>query len=201
MLRKEIYPVNLVLPFVFFVPKDVGNIRRVDFDGDLINMASDRYQTFSQSCRCAACEIEGIYFAKERHASHNTKNFHFNLYAIDDAGTEVLMTKDHILPHALGGHDDLSNYQTMCYRCNEKKRHQIGTGAKWMPMYSPEELEKEILGILQKKGYDIEKIGRLISTATTIMGKRPHCSLQENARHAIRIVEDALHLRKRDRSQ
>lgn len=48
-----------------------------------------------------------------------------NLYAVDEAGNEVLMTKDHIVPHSKGGIDDISNYQTMCVRCNQKKGNDI----------------------------------------------------------------------------
>lgn len=41
---------------------------------------------------------------------------------IDENGKEVLMTKDHIIPKSKGGANDISNYQTMCKRCNEAKR-------------------------------------------------------------------------------
>lgn len=41
---------------------------------------------------------------------------------IDENGKEVLMTKDHVIPKSKGGANDISNYQTMCKRCNEAKR-------------------------------------------------------------------------------
>jgi len=44
-----------------------------------------------------------------------------NLYAINAAGEEVLMTKDHILPRVLGGKDHIDNYQPMCQVCNSEK--------------------------------------------------------------------------------
>lgn len=53
------------------------------------------------------------------------KSFHLNLYAIDENGKEVLMTKDHIIPKSKGGADDISNYQTMCERCNEAKGNRL----------------------------------------------------------------------------
>jgi uncharacterized protein YqeY len=35
----------------------------------------------------------------------------------------VIMTKDHIIPRALGGKDILENYQPMCQDCNVEKKH------------------------------------------------------------------------------
>lgn len=35
------------------------------------------------------------------------------------------MTKDHIIPKSKGGIDDLSNYQTMCERCNKEKGNEL----------------------------------------------------------------------------
>lgn len=46
---------------------------------------------------------------------------HFNLWAVDPDGTEVLMTHDHKLARALGGKNALENTQTMCSPCNGNK--------------------------------------------------------------------------------
>jgi len=35
---------------------------------------------------------------------------------------ETRLDVDHITPHKLGGKDDLTNYQALCYRCNSNKR-------------------------------------------------------------------------------
>jgi 5-methylcytosine-specific restriction endonuclease McrA len=55
----------------------------------------------------------------------NINAYHFNLYAIDDNGDEILMTKDHIIPKSKGGRNHLSNYQPMCCVCNQKKDNKI----------------------------------------------------------------------------
>ena len=48
-------------------------------------------------------------------------SYHFNLYAIGENGNWILMTKDHITPKSRGGRDHLSNLQTMCDQCNNRK--------------------------------------------------------------------------------
>lgn len=125
LIRKEIYSIEEVRDKV----KDVlfekdKKLAKVDFDGDLIKGNSQRYQTFfTKGCKCAVCGIEGKYFAKERHLQD--KSYHLNLYAVDNNGDEILMTKDHIMPHSKGGIDDISNYQTMCKLCNEAKGNKL----------------------------------------------------------------------------
>lgn len=93
-----------------------------DFDGDPIRMRSQRYQLFRKSVRCVRCGLEGTYFAKERFATNReSERYHFNLYGTNANGKEVMLTKDHIIPKSKGGKDVLSNYQTMCAPCNQKK--------------------------------------------------------------------------------
>jgi len=120
LVRAGKYTIKEVLDHVQFVSKREGRNTRVDFDGDLINMASQRYQLFAKKgCRCVICGLEGSYFIKERHASNAT--FHFNLYGVDENGDEVVFTKDHIVPKCNGGSNTIDNYQVMCYVCNHQK--------------------------------------------------------------------------------
>lgn len=97
---------------------------KVELDGDIIKGNSQRYQTFfTKGTKCVCCGIEGKYFAKEKVSCD--KSYHLNLYAIDENGKEVLMTKDHILPKSKGGQDHVDNYQPMCVRCNKAKGNNI----------------------------------------------------------------------------
>lgn len=83
-------------------------------------MFSDRLRCFAKhGTKCVRCGIEGKFFAVERHFSENG-GYHLNLYAVKD-GKEILMTKDHVVPSARGGKNNLSNYQTMCTDCNVAK--------------------------------------------------------------------------------
>lgn len=103
--------------------KDKRNAK-VELDGDIIKGNSQRYQTFfTKGTKCVCCGIEGKYFAKEK--VFRDKSYHLNLYAIDENGKEVLMTKDHILPKSKGGQDHVDNYQPMCVRCNKAKGNNI----------------------------------------------------------------------------
>lgn len=97
------------------------------FDGDVINMQSQRYQVFSKSITCVSCGIKATHFAKERNSSADgifpkRTKWHFNLYTTKfNPWTEIMMTKDHIVPRSKGGPDKLENYQTMCQPCNSRK--------------------------------------------------------------------------------
>jgi len=111
-----------VLPYVV-TGKNCRGAER-EYAGQPVKMWSLRYQTFKQSMVCCQCGVEGIFFALERHSSavkYGNVRYHLNLYAIDDEGDEVLMTKDHIVPRAHGGADAVENMQTMCKPCNEKR--------------------------------------------------------------------------------
>lgn len=112
-------------------------------NGFKVRSGSLRYQTFNKSLTCAKCGLKGRFLALERCLSdeggHEGKRegqgFHLNLYALDDMGREVLMTKDHILPKSKGGPDHIDNLQTMCTYCNSDKGNII-------PDDIPEELIK-----------------------------------------------------------
>lgn len=123
--RKSIYSIEQIRELTKDVlfEEDKRNAK-VELDGDIIKGNSQRYQTFfKKGIKCVCCGIEGKYFAKEKVSSD--KSYHLNLYAIDENGNEVLMTKDHILPKSKGGKDEIDNYQTMCIRCNEAKGNNL----------------------------------------------------------------------------
>lgn len=96
---------------------------RIQIDDNVfVKMDSQRYRLFfTKGTRCADCGIEGQYFWLEQSENQPGSAYHFNLYGIDDDGNEVLMTKDHIVPKAKGGHNRIDNYQTMCVHCNARK--------------------------------------------------------------------------------
>lgn len=79
-----------------------------------ISLKSQRYFLFHKEKTCI-CGLEGKVFRLETHQVGIIP--HFNLYSIEN-NKPVLMTKDHIIPRALGGTNTLDNYRTMCSKCN-----------------------------------------------------------------------------------
>ena len=122
-IRKEIYSIEDVLSKTIINEiKDKSNY--IKFDGDMIRMNSDRYKTFATSgIKCVNCGLKAKYFAKERYVT--SQRYHFNLYGINDKNEEILFSKDHIIPKSKGGKDELTNYQTMCCKCNSKKGNDL----------------------------------------------------------------------------
>ena len=103
--RKEVYSTDHILSLL----PNRGDLTAKEFkkfklniDGDMMKMTSDRYYTFAKSLHCDCCGIVGKFFAKDRDKYvskrlNNDGKYHFNLYGIDDKSNEVLMTKDHIV--------------------------------------------------------------------------------------------------------
>ena len=60
-----------------------------------------------------------------RYSVFKRANFHCELCGIraDDKALEV----DHVVPKSLGGADDISNYQALCYSCNASKGNRDST--------------------------------------------------------------------------
>jgi len=118
-IRLGIVPIEDVLPYVVFDWRDKEHSKK-EYCGTKVKMVSDRLRCFARSgIKCIHCGIEGKYFAVEKHFSQKN-GYHLNLYAVED-GEEILMTKDHIIPYANGGKNNLDNYQTMCTDCNIAK--------------------------------------------------------------------------------
>lgn len=107
------------------VPFRRKDVRYKEINGVLVKMSSQRYAVFQKSVTCTKCGISGSFFAIERADFPENVRYHLNLYAKDKNGNEVLMTKDHIVPASKGGRSILSNYQTMCVRCNSKKGNKV----------------------------------------------------------------------------
>lgn len=124
MDRLRLVPLNEVLPRVNLEVRKKNAVRRELVRGIQVFLSSLRLQVFAtKGVACVACGIKGVFFAAER--SDRSGPFHLNLYAINDEGDEVLMTKDHIIPRSKGGTDDLENLQPMCAVCNALKGNRM----------------------------------------------------------------------------
>ena len=81
-------------------------------------LGTDSMRLMKTSRTCVICGLQGTIARLETHEIGVRP--HFNFYG-DRNGELILMTKDHIIPRAAGGKDTVSNYQTMCSRCNGMK--------------------------------------------------------------------------------
>jgi hypothetical protein len=138
------YPIHMILPYVVNTatvlklkksgvkkgtPAWVEETER-DYDGNMVKMFSQRYQLFAkEGTTCVECGLVGTFFGLEIMEAEYGKSdrYHFNLYGEDQDGTEVLITKDHIIPKSRGGKNVLSNYQVMCVNCNTEKGDKLPT--------------------------------------------------------------------------
>lgn len=190
--RKGTYPIEEVLVHV----KGNTNVRKSrlyeDFDGDQVKVRSSRLLLFKRKgTTCVTCGIEGKYFAKEKH--YEDKTWHFNLYALDQSGKEVLMTKDHIKPKAKGGKDALYNYQPMCRICNALKGD---TMPKNVPTKkrTKADLEKDVARLKSMMGTKDSNVSRL-----TKENKAMEKELREKRQQATHLTAEVEILRTRIR--
>jgi 5-methylcytosine-specific restriction endonuclease McrA len=89
-------------------------------DGHTFKKNSARMILFkTKGTHCITCGIEGTTFVLETQSKEIPP--HLNLYAINNDGEKILMTKDHHQPKSKGGPNTLNNYNTMCAPCNTNK--------------------------------------------------------------------------------
>lgn len=116
--------------FIFdFISKNPLEPYYIDEDGNRCKLRRAKIY-FEKGLICAeeSCSLKGLFFALERWPNQKDQtfgNYHFDLFAIDEFGCEVLMTLDHVHPKSKGGVDHVSNYQPMCKTHNELKADKI----------------------------------------------------------------------------
>ncbi|MBC8550165.1 MAG: HNH endonuclease [Candidatus Brocadiales bacterium] len=172
--RLRTYTVDQVLKFVSLNPED--SPKTVKFAGQNIFMGSKRYLNFKRNgCVCVECGLEGTYFALEKHKYQRTPKYHFNLYGKDANGNEVMLTKDHIMPRAKGGSDELDNFQPMCAKCNTKK------GDTWLS--SEQEIHKAKLEVVKEaQGFAYGAYSAILDRKRELVKDCPHdiCRAKDN---------------------
>ena len=127
-IRIGTFGITEILPYVGHLSKKLQGVINGETKEVSVSMTSQRYEVFKKKgIKCVSCGIKGEYFALER--SHGTANnpnkYHLNLYAKNKHGAEILLTKDHIFPVSKGGKNEMSNYQTMCEKCNSRKGNKV----------------------------------------------------------------------------
>lgn len=93
---------------------------RVNFDGDLVPMNSNRYLMFAiKGLTCVKCGVTADHFKKVW--GNPQDNPHFTPFGVDEEGNEFMMTRDHIIPKTVWKDNSVENSQPMCSSCNEEK--------------------------------------------------------------------------------
>ena len=107
------------------IGNDFEEGRTAHLYGHEVKFGSTRLRVFMEKgFDCVNCGIRGQFFAIEKSSKLDNRP-HLNLYAVDEGGNEVLMTKDHIIPKSKGGSDRMNNLQPMCEPCNQEKGDDI----------------------------------------------------------------------------
>lgn len=100
--------------------------RHVRVAGQSLSCQSWRiYLYAAKGVTCVHCGKQGMFFAAEKTKDQLTPKCHLNLYHINKAGKETMITVDHIVPKSKGGGNEMSNLQPLCIECNGRKGNTI----------------------------------------------------------------------------
>ena len=109
---------RLEIPSVFQFLDTAGIEDKKIYYGEVkVNPRSQRYKVFRNNLQCVCCNRVATYAVLQKNVGTENNSGHFNFYSEDG----MMMTKDHIVPRSKGGRNNLDNYQTMCYTCNQEK--------------------------------------------------------------------------------
>lgn len=120
MIRAKTIPQEELRNLINALHQLQGISKRIQIGEFSIDATSDRYENFYyHGWKCAECGLEATFAAIEKHPKD--KGYHINLYGFNENGREIMLTRDHIYPKSLGGLNAMSNSQTLCACCNQKK--------------------------------------------------------------------------------
>ena len=126
LVRIKTYSIDLIFDFIRSHPLNPikgENIKKdpayfyIDEEGNKCKLRRARI-FFEIGIDCVKCDAKAKFFAIEKWPDDSV---HFELYAIDNSGDDVLMTIDHMTAKSKEGPSHISNYAPMCKVCNEIK--------------------------------------------------------------------------------
>lgn len=116
--RVKTYPLDFVFDFIKANPDNLVE-HIIDGDNKLKIRRARIFADIGITCKCG---LIGKFFALEKWKGNQ---IHFDLFAVDEEGDDVLMTIDHDMPSSKGGRNIIKNYKPMCHVCNSMKGDKI----------------------------------------------------------------------------
>lgn len=75
--------------------------------------------------KCWSCGIEASCFISNKGQNDTMGPPVLDLFAVDEVGRPILMTRDHIIPKSYGGSNDVANLRVGCGPCNHGRGNAI----------------------------------------------------------------------------
>lgn len=115
-------PSECILPFLCKSQRLIVNGEKVKSNTPLFRMFVEK----GINCVCCGCSGEVFQLRHDK----KTRHPYLTLYALVPTKwsgnfKKVPFTKDHIWPKSLKGKDTLSNFQSMCAKCNNEKGNSL----------------------------------------------------------------------------
>lgn len=95
--------------------------------------------------QCWCCGIKADRWVSTRGRHDKQGGTGLNLFALDNVGHPVLLTRDHIIPSSLGGMDVVDNLRIACEPCNGKRGNSMTATELQFMKDHPEVIDKERL--------------------------------------------------------
>ena len=107
-----------------FPPNITDNKRQLHIKGYRVRLTDTSKVTIMDEMQCIRCKTDATHFAICDYESNNdnvNRKYNIVFFHVHPNHGVIVHTKDHIIPKAQGGMDSFSNYQNMCYICNQDK--------------------------------------------------------------------------------